>query len=78
MTTVAAATAVATTIVGTIPSTASSLGQLFFSWSSVDNAALGLGFLSGSVNWAVFFMDSATANSLVQVPVALGSWQVVP
>ena len=78
MTTVAAPTAVATTIVGTIPSTEPSLGQLFFSWSSVDNAALGLGFLSGSVNWGVFFMDSATANSLVQVPVALGSWLVVP
>jgi hypothetical protein len=78
MTTVDAPTAVATTIVGTIPSTVSSLGQLFFSWSSVDNAALGLGFLSGSVNWGVFFMDSATANSLVQVPVALGSWLVVP
>jgi hypothetical protein len=78
MTTVAAATGVATPIVGTIPSTEPNLGQLFFSWSSVDNAALGLGFLSGSVNWGVFFMDSATANSLVQVPVALGSWQVVP
>ena len=78
MTAVDAPTAVATTIVGTIPSTVPSLGQLFFSWSSVDNAALGLGFLSGSVNWGVFFMDSATANSLVQVPVALGSWLVVP
>jgi hypothetical protein len=81
MTTVAAATGVATPIVGTIPSTVPSLGQLFFSWTSVDNAALALGFLSfvsPSANRAVFFMDSATANSLVQVPVALGLWQVVP
>jgi hypothetical protein len=33
--------------------------------------------LSGSLDRVVFFMDSATANSLVQVPVAPGPWNTV-
>ena len=76
MAAVATATAVATTIVGTIPSTVPSLVQLFFSWSSVDHAALSLGLLSESINRGVFFMDSATPNSLYRFPWpwVLGRW----
>ena len=73
LTSVDAATGVAATTVGTVPSTVPSLGSLTFV-GGVDNAALGIGQLAGTLSWGVFFMDSATPNSFVQVPVAPGIW----
>lgn len=73
MNAVDAASGTATTTVGTVPATTTPLSSLTFV-GSVDNAALGIGVFSATSNWGVFFMDAATPNSLVQVPVAPGQW----
>lgn len=74
-----AATGLQTATLGTVPVTSPSLlampGLGLYFIEFLDSASLGFGQLSDlSGNSAVFFVDTAVQNSLVQVPVAAGRW----